>query len=417
MKKITILLISIIIFTLSMLGIKMFNTKDAVLINKLEKIRYNFNNKKNYYLSSSIFINENKVLNNYDYFSILKDEEKIELFEKFTNTNLNYSLKAKTINLIKDINDSKFYLVNFKPVGYAVFKYETLEAVEVNYAKNLIINEEFIYSPFGNIKNNIINYGYNLDLNKSIETNIRILKNTTSFRSGVNTEDIVNINYKADIEVPYSWYFRYNKNKFPYNYSNEDDLKHPNGLCEYVALSLLMSYNELFVSSGYFNDSDIKRYFTINNGNTYEDIIPTLNVNIIRDLYNLNNKATNISAHNLRSLLSKFEKSRYDDYYTRFAYSFSADPYSVIVKGIPTMLSYMTDIKSGHNVVAYGYDTSKSMYLVHKGFYDETQVLYSRSIWNFLYDFSIRDNKKENVNLRKMFKVNGILLEGTKVNL
>lgn len=168
-----------------------------------------------------------------------------------------------------------------------------------------------------------------------------------------------------------------------------------------------MAYNELFISSGYFNDSDIKRYFTINNGSNYYDIIPTLNVNIIRDLFYLNDKATNITAHNLRNLLNKFEKNKYDDYHTAFAYTFTADPYSVIKSGIATMLSFMYNLKSGHNVVAYGYDTSKSMYLVHMGFEKQTSVLYSRSFWNFLYDFSIRDDKKNNITLRKMFSVNG----------
>ena len=36
---------------------------------------------------------------------------------------------------------------------------------------------------------------------------------------------------KADVEVPYSWFFKYNKNQF--SYSNGGS----NGICEYASLS------------------------------------------------------------------------------------------------------------------------------------------------------------------------------------
>lgn len=152
MRKIIILSISFILFALSILGIRIFNTKDTFLLNKLENIKYNFNN-KNYFLDKNRYIDNKKILNNYDYFSTLNNEEKKELFERFVNTNINYKLKTRSIKIIKDINNSKFYLVNFKPIGYAIFKYETLEVVEIDYNKNLVINaEKYIYSPFGKIE-------------------------------------------------------------------------------------------------------------------------------------------------------------------------------------------------------------------------------------------------------------------------
>ena len=71
----------------------------------------------------------------------------------------------------------------------------------------------------------------------------------------------------ADYEVDYSWYFKYNDHSFPYNTGN---------ICGYVALSLIMAYNEIFLSPGsYFTEEESKEYIVPSDG-AYGRSVPTL---------------------------------------------------------------------------------------------------------------------------------------------
>lgn len=427
MKK--VLTYFLIIFTLitSIFIINIYDNFEYTIYSKLINLKDKINNKSNKILLASndlISINDFKIEPNIDYFHNFSKDEKIFLLEKFVNNNINHKIKVKDISIVEDVNKSKFFLVNFKPIGYAIVKYETLEFFEINYNDNIKITnlKDNIYIPLKGFDNktnynlmNKPNYGYNLSLNRSIE---KFLPDNDFVNK--YTETISNLNYKADIEVPYSWYFRYNFDKFAYYDKDRKEINHNgNGVCEYIALLMLLVYNECFVSSGYFNNDDIKKYFTISNGQSIDNYIPKINYKLLKNIFELNDEATNIDAGLVSRALSRFEENRYQDYYTKYAYFFTADPYSIIKKGIPTMLSFYLGKKEGHNVVAYGYDLKKSMYLCHYGFQGSqyTQVLINRKPFNFIYDWSIRDNKDVKNPVRKLFNYKGKLVTGKEIIL
>ncbi len=60
----------------------------------------------------------------------------------------------------------------------------------------------------------------------------------------------------ADVEVPNYWYFKRNLTKFPDNQSNSKG----EGDCGYVAASILLTYNEIFNSTGYFSADQVRKY-------------------------------------------------------------------------------------------------------------------------------------------------------------
>ena len=68
-------------------------------------------------------------------------------------------------------------------------------------------------------------------------------------------------------EVPYSWYFRKNRDGMP---RNED------GICGYVSLSMVLVYNEVFMCSGYFDDEESAEWLSKAVSNNFRDVIPSI---------------------------------------------------------------------------------------------------------------------------------------------
>ena len=78
-------------------------------------------------------------------------------------------------------------------------------------------------------------------------------------------------------EIPYSWYFKKNKEEFPHNGS---------GTCGHVALSMLLGYNEFFKCAGYFSDEQSSNYITPAVSNNFGDAVPDIADNFQYDVLN-----------------------------------------------------------------------------------------------------------------------------------
>ena len=167
------------------------------------------------------------------------------------------------------------------------------------------------------------------------------------------------------------------------------------GLCEYIALSMLLLYNELFVSSGFFTDAEFTNYFGYdqNNNNISRPIYRYSYWNqpensLATKLWKGNKSATNIktgktlarAAKNWLKDESVGSKIKYN-YSSSFMHSSS--PEDLLLKyNIPVLVTFTST--GGHCVLIYGYDKITKSYLVNYGWPEHPQVIIQKSkIWSY----------------------------------
>lgn len=227
------------------------------------------------------------------------------------------------------------------------------------------------------------------------------------------TKKIVN----ADVEVPYSWFFKHNKTNFSYHIGGS------HGICEYVAFLLMVEYNDFFVTKGFFSEDQVKKYISTVNGSDFESAIPNVSDAFVYDLF-LDFKRESLNTGDLNDLLDDFMEGKDISYSSDSAYWLFGNPRDVIGnKGRPDMLcGELPDTGNrgdiAHNVVAYGYFTSgdyDGKYLTHYGWDDVTQCIIDRPFLTG-YDWSIICKETEHVH-REIFMVDGELRCGCEHNV
>ena len=175
---------------------------------------------------------------------------------------------------VNDLSGNEFLYVNYKPFGYSVIhltSYATIEMNPFSTRQNVIKSNEIYYPVIGILKesqdgkeyvnshgakfekemfkdsmnafSNSLFRNLNSRKQETINSRIALLNNSlvaNSDEGGGGNDENGNFNWvfdvnkkkiKADVEVPYSWFFKYNKNQF--SYSNGGS----NGICEYASLS------------------------------------------------------------------------------------------------------------------------------------------------------------------------------------
>ncbi|MGX9339888.1 putative cysteine peptidase [Mycoplasma sp. 527] len=390
-------------------------------------------------------------------------------------------------NRIPNFLTGKMYWFNDK--GYSVISNKTKKIYEVNpdlkfdnfylrearqleYLGNGGFNETIIIEPKEKIlphererdPNNLISSEY-IHFKKSNYIEVKNAKTEKEFKKYKINKEKNGLIY-ADHEVANSWWFKvadYNNyglnseensfipndndefqyyKKFPSYYTkSEQYLKKSNGgICGYVAINMLILYNELFESSGYYNSWERKTFLRIPNGsfNSYNDLktnlnyalIPQLDSNFLKYLYQktwfgggvnywwqakyiaesiLNNKWYN----------SKINYSYWGDY-------IFGQPWSTIVdyKRPTALAGFYTGVsqddgdkklwKSGHVIVAYGaYEDGR--FLCNYGWdKNYSQMIISKNHVAGDYNFVINNKKRDK--LEKMFNYNGVKYDGNEMN-
>ncbi len=215
----------------------------------------------------------------------------------------------------------------------------------------------------------------------------------------------------ADVEIPYSWFFKYNKYQF--SYSNGGS----NGICEYVAFLMMMSYYDFFISKGYFSDEEINAYVSTIRGKDFKEAIPDISDDFVKDLFVKNGEKETLNLSDMGSLFKLFMNGKTSvNAKSISAYWLFGNPKDVIKKGRPDMLcGIFPDVGDrgdiAHNIVAYGYFNKgefKDKFLTHYGWDYDTQCIVDRGVFRTGYDWSIQDNTTDKQD-RYIFDVNGTL--------
>ncbi|AKB10948.1 putative cysteine peptidase [Mycoplasmopsis synoviae] len=347
---------------------------------------------------------------------------------------------------IQDIKNKKLLLIVFDNY-YSVLDIDSNITIEINNTKVPIhlVNMNIIYGGFLGILTinenkyfdvNNIEVSYDdiekahITIDKNREkpsNNIKIRKKRSNDTN--NNYPYINYDYngvfKVSTTVPYSWWFASRDNKEKSGYVDLSfDITHSGekGLCEYVALSQLMLYNEIFIKSGIFSKEKFD-FYTKDSG--YDKILENSSPVFRYHLYNkpesslamtlFNNagKKLNLKTGQLyETAIKKFINNNDEINKWNFNHKYGGykKTWEYVKKGVPTILGVAPTggFWPNHAYIMYGYDDKTDMFLGSMAWGQKrtNSVLYSyyTSAWGSYY-FNIElKNKKDLGKVNSVFK-------------
>ena len=325
----------------------------------------------------------------------------LETLDKYVDSS-NYSIER--ILEINDFEENKYVLVEFSPIGYLIYNVSNGDIVEcapTSYSPYLKTETKNLYYlpmvgyfskvsgkysdlmekrevkeiELSSYKSESKRY-HNKSLTKIDEKNVqRTLigskKSVRRMRKNAEVEAFISTTMiYADVEVPYSWYFK--KNVVDFAYLDTDE-----GCCGYVATALLLSYLEIFISTGYFSPAQSTQYIRTYNGSQFYVGVPEVTNNF---LYELGNPG-GTTQYQIKQIINNFMSGKSKNYQIKETTGVFTNIEKPINDGYPAIyLGNMPDFNDGngnHAVVVYGlYDNTDV--LCHFGWNGYTQVVMSR---------------------------------------
>ena len=264
----------------------------------------------------------------------------------------------------------------------------------------------------------------------------------------------------ADKEVPYSWWFKtsywknFGFNSPEYTYNENDDEKYhyykqfkpyyknsylqksKGGICGYVAVTMLLLYNEYFKGSGYFDEFEQQfieqnnLFVDINENNLASSISnmvsPKLNSNFLKYLYQKTwfDKGTGpwwTYKYISESIIYNKWKNSKINYSYWGGSGAGGQPWRTVYEyNIPTTLAglyseYTSEKEGGHVIVAYG-AYKDGRFLCNFGWNDKYSQVIVKSSSGYDWDSNFVINHKWGQNLNKYFKYNDKLYDGNEIN-
>ena len=399
-----------------------------------------------------------------------------------------FNYKVKKIELIYDYFNNPYIYVNFNPCGYMIvslinnesviidpfgFEYNkndglwhknNLENVELfklfsRKNSNLSINDNWLFKEYKKKKYNINDNLLNLSLvnQKSAISKNEVFDIATRNKKPAYSYSPYDELIKADVEVPYSWWFKCstfdenfgyadvssiqskysellknmskddpNYKEYKNIYDTTNNVKDPEnqGLCHYVALGMLLLYNEYFRTANVFSEKQIKKYFTydVTSIEHYDSIAkvylqhklpfsPFLNEKFVADLWVKHGWGAIVTTSSyLQSVAYDFvEDDKALSIHRRSAGWIK--PWKWIKDGFPCLIygSFIPKIngegKIGHAIVVYGMYDNGNKLLCHYGWYGRSQVIVSSSLSGQLFLIGMKPGKNAKP-VKSHFKAN-----------
>lgn len=311
--------------------------------------------------------------------------------------------EIRRISEMTDFDNNTYVLVEFNPIGYAVYNLTNGDVVECaptsvspykdSRSKNLY------YLPY-------VGYFYKendvlVNLVSKQEVNELEINAYSKHSKKLNAEALTNLNEKninrtyrgvkrskvrvkrssdidyvlnttiiySDYEVDKSWFFKRNDCEYPEIDSNA---------CGYTAVALLLSYNEIFKSTGYFSPAQAAQYITKYQGPDFGLDVPKVDNSFI---YELSSNPGSSSIYTLKNTINNFMAGKIRRYSLVESHTGYIDIEGPIDDGFPVMYAgILPELNGGtinHAVVVYGYYDNGKI-LCHYGRRNYTQVIMSR---------------------------------------
>ncbi|MDR1697649.1 MAG: hypothetical protein LBR37_01870 [Erysipelotrichaceae bacterium] len=299
---------------------------------------------------------------------------------------------------VPPLNDLGLFSINSKeiiPTGLkyfpmnGIYEHDKNTASYINLHDNSIIKEteiENVVFESELYSKAIVDTNYNYSFNAELRGEVPIQANAAP-RDGTPGDGLypaINGLLTADKEVPRSWYFKRSTHQFAYD--NPAYKENPDGgSCGYVAIGLILSYAEIFSSTGYFSASESAKFISPYYGyENYSQAVPIIRDNLIPYLYDLHKRPYGTTPIDARWIVDEFligKNKAYEDY---MWLAFSATPSDPIKDGVPAIFFGNFDDPSdppertNHAIVAYGYyntasGTPSDKFLTHFGWKKNSQ--------------------------------------------
>ncbi|WP_258825092.1 putative cysteine peptidase [Mesomycoplasma ovipneumoniae] len=410
---------------------------------------------------------QNKTILNQQQLDFFIKSSKAELFKK-TNTTQDFLYHR----VLKNIFDQPLLFLQFTNhyLIIAPENYETNEIANASFDKELFDKNNVVYIPGFSLHYQVDGDYFGLVSKQKLDEKIvELIKNQKhiylsvtrlnteknkakkeeyfnyKFRTKRGTASASEIKanagkvknlYSFNMGLDNSWWFKAKDSVSKLGYiEHQRGPGKKGGLCEYIAMSLMLEYAETFIASGIFSDEEIGRYFDIENNYSHnlsdgvaehkyylykksKDGTTTYN-SLPYQLFELNDKYQDVKyASYFTSTLEKFLKGKEiknhitTDYSANFMHS--SNPETFLLKNrMPVMVSF-ANFGGGHNIVLYGYDPDTEKYLVNFGWSDYSNLLISKwDIWSFWsmgywWGFKIDDDYiKNHPPKQKLLSANG----------
>ncbi|AZZ65564.1 hypothetical protein DMC14_002080 [Metamycoplasma phocicerebrale] len=374
--------------------------------------------------------------------------------------------------IISDLENRKILLLVFDDCNSFV-DFETMQTLEINFEKynlDILRKNEIFYISLGQLY-------FKQKLNDFIFINVlsnkKIRKEDITFSKAINILDseiknlkhknfnvrskIIKQNFKSNIsyrskgndkefiwpsakwkdsryldvstQVPYSWWFatRNWTDASGYDQLNND------GLCEYVALSQLLLYTELFIRPNIFDYDQYNNYILESNSNDLYKSSPLFRYHyyntdsnkksLAYDLFKLGGEYLNLKTGNYYEIIvNKFIKYKNVLNDLEFPHKFGGyyRAWQSVKNGTPAILGVATLSGFNHAMIVYGYDDDSNMFLASNcfGIPEENRILYSyyTKVWgSYYFSIKLKQDKKFN-NFRKAFVYNGNKYTGKEID-
>ena len=327
--------------------------------------------------------------------------------EKMRETIGDESLKAKETRIVHDFVENEYLFVSFGSIGYDVVNVANDDVVEISPFAGMPFSDEdnAYYVPWIGYFRRLGNLYFNVqDGHELSHDEVEKLKEESSRFAAQSvidaTENQTNANLckkakvgpkktatpptnnpinsgiiYADHEVPYSWFFKRNYNQFPTN---------DTGTCGYVSASMLLAYNEIFKSTGYFSAKESADYITPYVGSFSPNGwngVPDLSDSFPKSVWGKNiGSSVPSTVHSAIDLFMNGKNKLYEVYEYVWKFATITDP---VKEGCPA--AYFGNIQSptnsdawaDHVVTVYGYYNDGKL-LVHYGWEGYSQVVMSQ---------------------------------------
>lgn len=281
----------------------------------------------------------------------------LEKSNELLNRLYNEKQKYKFYTYIKDEEGNKYIYIQFEK-RFIIYDLNLKKIIQItqSYHKKDIINKS-IYVFGEDIK----------DPNLQDKESFKIDLNKDTFESIPNISNV--------IKNAWWWASRNTIEKIGYIQTRDFRPGESVGMCEYIALSNLLLYNELFTSSTIFTDEEFNKYFELSKGES--DIFESSPVfrnyglknpkeSLPYKLWKLNNEKLNlweISSYYLpvtRFMVGKMGSFIFESDYKIGAYYWKTIEH--IKNNNPVIV---TTTKTMHSFVVYGYDEKSEMLLIN----------------------------------------------------
>lgn len=368
----------------------------------LSGLSYSLNNVQEYKSSINVLTRKSGRLNTENKEASLNavGEIALEVLDLYVNADL-YGVER--IREIKDFDNNTYVLVEFNPVGYLIYNVSNGDIVEcaptsVSPYKNTNVNELYFLPMVGYFAKSAGQYTnimekeiidnekllkYKNESRRYHESALKTLDEANIERTRVGTEKQVRRSRKnvtvtnhdyftttvtADVEVPYSWYFKKNYNHFA---------AQSTGCCGYIGIGMLLSYCEIFLCKGYFSNYQSSSFVTQYFGSELGEGVPRVNDYF---LYELTENPGGATRSELVNAIYDFLEDKTVYYTVEETVGLFTDITKPINDGYPAVyLGTMPDFEGGvgsHAVIVYGTYSNGSV-LCHYGWPGYSQVIMS----------------------------------------